>query len=146
MCTLVFHLLLRPQLINNLSLFIVYGDMGGIENLPIWLVPFLTSKYFDENDKHGKIGKACACEKLANHYRPYFYIHCEEGHLCPKTCLTAGGIYVNHHKLQVRKVTERNSIHIDDSKEHSKLDEGIMKDIREYCFNNNFFILYWAMT
>ena len=111
--------------------------MGGIENLPIWLVPFLTSQYFDENDKHGKTGMACVCGKLANHYRPYFCIQCEEGHLCPKTCLNAGGTHTNHDKLQVRKVTERNSIHINDFKEQSKLDEGIMEDIRDYSFNNN---------
>ena len=58
MYTQVFHLLLRPQLINNLSLFIVFCDMGGIENLPTWLIPFLTSQYFDENDKHRNTGKA----------------------------------------------------------------------------------------
>ena len=75
--------------------------------------------------------------KLGNHYRPYFCIQCK-GHLCPKTCLTAGGTHANHDKLRVRKVTERNSIHIDDFKEHSKLDEGIMEDIREYSFNNHF--------
>ena len=111
--------------------------MGGIENLPIWIVPFLTSLYFDENDKHGKNGKACVCGKPANHYRPYFCIHCEEGHLCARTCLTAGATHANHDTLQVRKVTERNSIHINDFKEQSKLDEDIMEDIREYSFNNN---------
>lgn len=137
MYTLVFHHFLIPQSINNLSLFIVFCDMGGIENLPIWLVPFLTSQYFDENDKHGKNGKVCVCGKPSNHYRPYFCIQCEEGHLCAKTCFTAGATHANHNKLQVRKVTERNSIHIDDFKEHSKLDEDIMEDIRAYSFNNN---------
>ena len=78
--------------------------MDGIENLPIWLVPFLTSQYFDQNDKHGRTGKACVCGKVANHYRPYFCIQYEEGHLCPKTSLTAEGTHANHDKLQVRKV------------------------------------------
>ena len=58
--------------------------------------------------------------------------------MCPKTCLTTGGIHANHDKLQAHKVTERNSIHIDDFHEHNKLDEGIMEDIQEYSFNNNF--------
>ena len=114
--------------------------MANIEDFPTWLIPFLTSEYFDNDDKEGKNG-TCVCGG-SKHFRPYFCVQCE-GHLC-KQMFQDGGKYFKHKKLQVRKVTERNSINIDDITKLDKNDDngnnnGALKQIvaivRDYKYN-----------
>ena len=114
--------------------------MANIEDLPIWVIPFLTSEYFDNDDKEGKNG-ACVCGG-SKHFRPYFCVECEEGHLC-KQMFQDGRTHFKHKKLQVRKVTERNSINIDEipksgnNSNNCNALEYIIADVRDYKYNGN---------
>lgn len=105
--------------------------MVKIDDLPIWIVPFLTSLYFEENHKDGD-HCVCTSRKLCQ-FRPYFCIQCEKGHLCKKV-FKAGKRHYNHEKLQVCKVTGRNSIHIQDI--IAVLDKDIVADVRDYKYNH----------
>ena len=117
--------------------------MANIEDLPIWVIPFLTSKYFDNDDKEGKNG-TCVCGG-SKHFRPYFCVQCEEGHLC-KQMFQVGRTHFKHKKLQVHKVTERNSINIDeipklgnkdDNSNNNNALEYIVANVRDYKYNGN---------
>ena len=100
--------------------------------------PFLTSEYFDNDDKEGKNG-TCVCGG-SKQFGPYFCVQCEEGHMCKQVC-EDGGIHFKHKKLQVRKVTEQNSINIDnirkldkDNNNNNNYDalEQIVANVRDY--------------
>lgn len=104
--------------------------MVKIDDLPVWIVPFLTSLYFEESDQD-KDRCVCKSRKLCR-FRPYFCIQCEKGHLCKKV-FKAGRSHHKHEKLQVRKVTGRNSINVEDIQ---VLDEDIVADVRDYKYNH----------
>ena len=103
--------------------------------------PIFTSEYFDNDDKEGKNG-TCVCGG-SKQFGPYFCVQCEEGHLC-KQVFEDGGIHFKHKILQVRKVTERNSINIDDIRKLDKDNnnnndydalEQIVANVRDYKYN-----------
>ena len=106
--------------------------MAKIEDLPIWIVPFLTSPYFEETDEDELDRCVCKSRKVCR-FRPYFCIQCGKGHLC-KNMFKAGRSHHKHENLQVRKVTGRNSINIEDLQR--VLDDDIVADVRDYKYNH----------
>lgn len=105
--------------------------MAEIDDLPIWIVPFLTSLYFEENNQDERNCCVCKSRKLCR-FRPFFCVPCQEGHLCKKM-FKAGKTHYKHEKLQVCKVTGRNSIHV---KDIQVLGKEIVGDVRDYKYNH----------